>query len=376
MLQPTRICMEHEVHETPDDAFAAAEVEALAITNSQKRSKSYWDSIFIGHTLKLKPHGWDFTNNKGPSQILFKSSELSDYIKNKSLRRFSCKSINFDECDFNGEFISEISKSEISFGKCNFSKCDFGGSVWRGVKFSECKFKLCSFTMAEFQDCIFYECEWTDITLSGTETKMPNTLVSNPGKFISAAYTNLDKKVLLKNSKTPSYQKMRLEGTKAKFSRTLLKNAENHGDDDAYYGAVQTYLNQSLRSKIQKSKYGLIHGKGIISHGMNFMAAYFELFLLNISGLVNCWGKSIARPAIIGIVLTFTFGLLYGFLSNDFQKGFVQGFDITFLVGYTKYADKTTPIYIEILYGVNAFFGLWWYAVLVPTLINRISRIN
>ncbi|WP_238540835.1 anti-phage Hailong system effector protein HalA [Pseudomonas sp. GM33] len=364
------------MHEKPDNALAADPVEAAVIMSSQKRSKSYWDSIFIGHTLKLTPHGWDFTNNKGPSQLLFKSSDLSDYIKKKSIRRFSCKSISFDECDFNGEFISETSRHDISFGKCSFSKCDFGGSVWRGVKFSECKFERCSFTMAEFQDCIFYECEWTDITLSGTETKMPNTLVSNPGKFISAAYTNLDKNILLRNSKTPSYQKMRLEGTKAKFSRTLLKNAENHGDDDAYYGAIQTYLNQSLRSKIQKSMYELIYGKGFISHGMNFLAAYFELLLLNISGFVNCWGKSIARPAIIGIALTFTFGLLYGFLSKDFQKGFVQGFDITFLVGYTKYADKTTPIHIEILYGVNAFFGLWWYAVLVPTLINRISRVN
>ena len=76
---------------------------------------------------------------------------------------------------------------------------------------------------------------------------------ADPAKFIGAAYTNLDKKILHRNSKTPGYQRMRLEGTKAKFSRTLLKNAENHGDDDAYYGAVQTYLNQSLKSKIQKS---------------------------------------------------------------------------------------------------------------------------
>ena len=370
--------MEQEVHENSNTTLAAPSLEAGTIMSSQKRSKSYWDSVFVGHTLKLSPHGWDFTNNKGPSQLYFKSSDLIDYINKKSLRRFNCKTISFDECDFNGEFTSEISKHEISFGKCNFTKCDFGGSVWKGVKFSECKFERCSFTMAEFQDCIFYECEWIDITLSGTETKMPNTLVSNPAKFIGAAYTNLDKNILRRNSKTPGYQKMRLEGTKAKFSRTLLKNAENHGDDDAYYGAVQTYLNQSLRSKIQKSMYEFIYGKGFVGHGMNFLAAYFELFLLNISGFVNCWGKSIARPAIIGIALTFAFGLVYGFISNDYQRGLVQGFDITFLVGYTKYAGTTNPnpIHIELLYGVNAFFGLWWYAVLVPTLINRISRVN
>lgn len=350
--------------------------ETGEIMSSQKRSQSYWDSIFVGHTLRLMPHGWDFTNNKGPSRLYFKSSDLLDYVRLKSLRRFNCKAISFDECDFSGEFVSEIAKHEISFGRCNFNKCDFEGSVWKGVKFSECKFTRCSFTMAEFQDCIFYECEWVDITLSGTATKMPNTLVSNPDAFIGAAYTNLDKNVLRRNSTTPSYQRMRLEGTKAKFSRTLLKNAESHGDDDAYYGAVQTYLNQSLRSKIQKSIHEMWHGKGFFVHGMNFLAAYFELFLLNVSGFVNCWGKSIARPAIIGIVLTLAFGMLYGFMSKDYQKGLIQGFDITFLVGYTKYSDDQNSVRVELLYGLNAFFGLWWYAVLVPTLINRISRVN
>lgn len=355
MLPSTNTCMEQEVGEKIDDGLVAGSAENAVVTNSQKRSKSYWDSVFVGHTLHLTPHGWDFTNNKGPSQLLFQSADLSQYIQSKSLRRFNCKSISFEECDFNGEFTSEVSRHEISFGKCSFTMCDFGGSVWRGVKFSQCKFQRCSFTMAEFQDCIFYECEWADITISGTETKMPNTLVSNPYKFISAAYTNLDKKTLSIHSKTPSYQKMRLEGTKAKFSRTLLKNAENHGDEDAYYGAIQTYLNQSLRSKIKKSMYEITDGKASISHGMTVLAAYFELFLLNISGFVNCWGKSIARPAIIGIILTAAFGLIYGLMSKDFEKGFVQGFDITFLIGYTKYASTTNPIHIEFLYGINAF---------------------
>lgn len=376
MLLLIRICMEQEVHENTDNGSAAMTAEAPSITSSQKRSKSWWDSVYVGHSLQLTSIGWDFTNNKGPSQLLFKSEDLSVYIKQKSLRRFNCKSIIFEGCDFSGEFVSDVSRHEISFGKCSFSKCDFGGSVWRGVKFSRCKFDRSSFTMAEFQDCIFYECEWSDITLSGTETKMPNTLVSNPGRFIDAAYTNLDESVLHRHGTTPGHQRMRLEGTKAKFSRALLKNAENHGDDDAYYGAVKTYLNQSLRSKIQKSVYDFRYGKGHFSHGMNYLAAYFELLLLNISGFVNCWGKSIARPAIIGMMLTLVFGMIYGFVFSDYQKGIMQGFDITFLVGYTKYADDDVPIHLSLLYGVNVFFGLWWYAVLVPTLINRISRVN
>jgi hypothetical protein len=109
---------------------------------------------------------------------------------------------------------------------------------------------------------------------------------------------------------------------------------------------------------------------------MNFLAAYFELLLLNMSGFVNCWGKSIARPAIIGAALTLVFGFLYGYMLDDWQKGMIKGFDITFLVGYTKYAEATTSIPLQLLHCTNVFFGLWWYAVLVPTLINRISRVN
>jgi hypothetical protein len=215
-----------------------------------------------------------------------------------------------------------------------------------------------------------------DITLSGTETKLPNTLISNPNDFINAAYTNLDKNLLHRNNTNPAHQKMRLEGTKAKFSRTLFKNAESHGDEDAYFGALKTYLNQSLKSKIKKSTYELIHGKRQFKHGINWFSAWLEIFLINITGSLNSWGKSIARPAVIGIILTLFFGFFYGYLDNNYRQGLIKGFDITFLIGYTKHSLTSESTNMQILYGANAFFGLWWYAVLVPTIINRISRVN
>lgn len=352
------------------------DVQGQVASNSHKRSKSWWDCLYTGHDLNLTLHSWDFTNNKGPSQLLFTSSALNQYTEERELRRFSCRFINFDNCDFDGEFVGDISTSEITFKKCKFSKCDFGGSVWRGVKFSECTFDKCSFTLAEFQDCIFYECQWADITLSGTETKLPNTLISNPGSFIASAYTNLDKSVLNRNNTYPAHQKMRLEGTKAKFSRTLLKNAENHGDEDAYFGALKTYLNQSLKSKIKKSIHELLYGKKQFKHVLNWFSACLEILLINITGSLNSWGKSIARPTIIGLLLTLIFGLLYGYLQSDYKQGMIKSFDITFLIGYTKQSLTVDSAKMQLLYGVNAFFGLWWYAVLVPTIINRISRVN
>ncbi|WP_065890197.1 MULTISPECIES: anti-phage Hailong system effector protein HalA [unclassified Pseudomonas] len=358
------------------DLALAEAAQQPVVSGSEKRGAAYWDSIYTGKNLQILFHGWDLKNNNGPSQLLFTSDALLEFMREKSLRRFNCKGKNFDECDFNGEYISEAPRQEISFGKCTFTRCDFESSVWRGVKFSECRFDKCSFTLSEFQDCTFYQCEWVDITLSGTATKLPNTLISNPYNFINSAYTNLDRKVLSENKKDPDYQKMRLEGTKAKFSRVILKNAENHGDEDAYYDAIKTYLNQSLKSRIHVSVYEIKKKKGYFRQSLNLFAAFFELLILNISGTVNCWGKSIARPAIIGISITLIFGIIYGIMLEDLNRGLIKGFDITFLVGYTKHSERTTPGHMQLLYGLNAFFGLWWYAVLVPTIINRISRVN
>ncbi|MBJ2219588.1 anti-phage Hailong system effector protein HalA [Pseudomonas sp. MF7453] len=352
------------------------DVQSPVTSNSHKRSMSWWDSLYTGKPLKLSSHGWDFTNNKGPFQLLFTAATLKNYTDSLELRRFSCRSISFDNCDFDGEFTSDVSNGDITFAKCNFSRCDFGGTVWRGVKFNECKFERCSFTLAEFEDCNFIECAWADITLSGTETKLPNTLISNPDKFISAAYTNLNKEILSRNNTNPSYQKMRLESTKATFSRTLLKNAESHGNEDAYYNALKTHLNQSLKSRAKKTAYELFLGKDIISNFWSFLAALLEILLINITGSLNSWGKSIARPAIIGLSLTLFFGLLYGYIDKNYATGIIKGFDITFLVGYTKHSNNDISQNMQVLYGVNAFFGLWWYAILVPTIINRISRVN
>jgi len=100
MLLPFGACTERKVKEMRDNPVPAAPMNEPVIT-SQKRKKSFWDCIFTGQNLALTPHGWDFTNNKGPDQLLFTSKDLQDYINNKSLRRFNCKSVKFKNCDFN-----------------------------------------------------------------------------------------------------------------------------------------------------------------------------------------------------------------------------------------------------------------------------------
>lgn len=219
---------------------------------NDKRLSAYWDSIYTGQPSNLAGfHNWDFTTNKGPSLLLFEAERLKTYASEKKLTRVSIRGIIFQECDFEGDFKG----LNITFDNCTFKQCDFGESSWLETKFSGCTFDSCSLTITEFESCLFYDCKWQKITVSGTETKLVNTLVTNPNCFVAAAYTNTDEKVLETQSKTASYQLMRLEITKVKIARLLHKGAEGHGDEDAYYNSIKTKVNQSIRASNSEAIY-------------------------------------------------------------------------------------------------------------------------
>lgn len=340
------------------------------ISKYDKRLNAYWDSLYTGESMALKEHDWDFSNNKGPTQLLFLSDALTARVDDRSSSRRTITGINFDYCDFFGDFTS----LDVSFQKCTFTRCDFGGTVWKGAKFSNCTFERCSLTMTEFQSCQFYNCNWSKITMSGNEMRLIDTLINNPRKFIASAYTNIDFEVLEKNKKSVSYQKMRLENTKAKVARSIYLSAEGRGDEKAYYEGLRTYINQSNWARVREAFYNLSGRKDVFVNGVRVAGGMIEFLIINLSGFINAWGRSIVRPAFIGLAVMLGFGLLYGFLSGNYYQGILQGFDITFLVGYTKHAMVDKSLTDQALYATNAFLGLWWYAILVPTVINRLSR--
>jgi hypothetical protein len=105
---------------------------------------------------------------------------------------------------------------------------------------------------------------------------------------------------------------------------------------------------------------------------------YLEFFLLRISGWVNGWGASVARPAIVGVLIGSAFMILYRYtgVANSFKLAAMKAFDVTLLFGYTKHASTGTCFSEQVKYAANAFLGLWWYAIFVPTVINRISRVR
>lgn len=344
-----------------------------------KRIKSYWDPIFNpkfnGPTNEFD---WNSSQKTGVKKSLCTSDKLKESMEKLDVRGWTIKNFSFVECDFSGNF-----NSILSFNACDFSLCDMGSTIWRGVKFSNCNFTRCSFTMATFEQCIFHNCTWSEIGISGTETKLFDTIITNPESFISAGYTNLDENELKQyGSATPDYQTLRLEESKVKLARTVLSNNERNAEDIAYYESVKIYLKQSIRAKISKATFEKKQNKNIIKNSISQTLGFFEQIVISLSGLINGWGGNISRAAICGGSVIFIFSLLYtynilGILpSITWKFALIKSFDITLLIGYTKHATSAQTWQEQTFYGINALLGLWWYAIFVPTVINRICRVR
>ena len=248
------------------------------------------------------------------------------------------------------------------------------------MKFTGCKFRRCSFSTARFEDVQFIDCTWQEIGISSGEMHFKGVLITNPEEFVASAYTNLDRDTLAQRSTTPEHQKYRLEGTKAKVARTILSNLQGLYDDRAYYRSVKTYARQTLISRIADSSYLANHeriGLRKIWHIGAASALRLELTVLTLSGQVNEWGRSIGRALMVGFAIVVAFWIIYWLLgAHSPGSNLLASVEITLLFGYTKYASIASDLRLQVLECVNAFFGLWWYAVLVPTIVNRISRVH
>lgn len=345
----------------------------------KKRADSYWEPLYnpdfngITHAFS-----WCTSETTGVKNALCSSEKLYEGADENESQLRPVKNFRFISCDFIGNF-----KPGLSFSNCDFEFCDLGLSTWSGVKFSNCNFINCSFTMAIFDRCNFLDCKWKSTGISGTETKIYNTVITNPDLFISSAYTNEDREVLKQKGRTtPEYQVLRLEETKVKLARVVLSNNEKNAEDSVYYESVKVYLLQSIKYKRQKAIFNLHKNNKILRSIFSFIFCFIEKVLIYCSGSMNGWGGNVVRAALIGLSLVILFSCVYTFKCFDWldplawRLALIKSFDISLLVGYTKHATKGLTWQEQGLYSVNAVFGLWWYAIFVPTVINRICRVR
>lgn len=341
-----------------------------------KRLRSYWEPIYDPNDGEGFPYcDWDFTHKTGANHSTCRAEEL--WKSRTSNRGFKFQRNSFVQCDFAGDFTVR----RVVFVNCVFERCDFGFSKWKGAKFTKCRFIQCSFSMATFEASEFRDCDWEKIYFSGNETNLAGTIITNPSQFIQAAWTNLDKDVLSSKQTNPRHQKMRLEETKAVVSKAVFNNLSTSGDDDSYYEAIKIYLNQSSKAKISLAWYKITSHKSAATKVWCFILLLIyalELMILNVFGHINKWGSSIARPALLGMVLMLAFSVIYyaAGVRNSFWSSLMASVDITLLIGYTKHAARGVPQLHQALFTINMLIGLVWYAVFVPTVINRVSRVR
>lgn len=337
-----------------------------------RRSQNYWEPIYTEEELPVFKE-FDVEDTKHNTGSLHQTCNVESLVeKLKVLKKY-----DFTECDFHGVIKSE----KFTFSHCKFIKSDLGRTTWKNVKFSNCAFTETTLTQATFENCQFIKCTWVSIGISGNETIFINCQFDNPDEFINAAYTNLNPALINKfpGAESVSYRLMRLEQTKLKVARNILKNIENAGDDESYYKALRTYLNQSITYRESTIKNSLKQEKislGTLFKFSQLILVKMERAILNISGYINNWGESLIRPALLGLLIVFIFGLIYRFYgeSKTLMDGLIAGFDVTTLVGYTKHSSISSEK--DYLYLINVFLGLWWYAIFIPTVINRVSKVR
>jgi hypothetical protein len=344
---------------------------------SYKRSKSFWEPIYAPEEFgkNFPAFDWNTRTVTALRNSTCRSEELVKVVNGRP--RHTIKSTSFTNCDFQGHF----DFTKFTFDKCSFKSCDFMDTKWLDAKFTNCIFDSTSLSTAAFSNCQFIECKWLRLGISSNEMHFEKCRISNPYEFVASAYTNLDPNVLKQKNKTLQHQKYRLEGTKAKVARMLLINLQGQGDDDPFYDAVKAYTTQTLIAKIAAKKFQAWSEPGawlkVTSYAVRILL-FVELAALSASGRINGWGGNVGRALLFGpILISFFWGIYFlsAAVPGAWQAG-IAALEITLLIGYTKYTSTSTPLLHQMLFALNMVLGLWWYAIFVPTMLNRINRTN
>lgn len=337
----------------------------------KKRLKNYWEPIHDPKTPDcFKDIGWDFTNNNGPKYCTLNITKIDKFT--------AIEDVNFTNCDFEGK-----NENIIVFKKCSFEKCDFGSTHFHRVKFTDCKFTLCSLTLSSFIDCEFRGCSFERIGLSGNETVLEKTLITNPQTFIRAAYTKLES---LPDSKTQFEQRAKLEETKSTLSRIILTNLTKEGSERTFYEAVKTTTIQESRAKIYRSALSIHKSKkisrgkflkSIILDGPSVIGGIVDLTISYTFGTINAWGASLSRPVLFGFIISLFYAYAYkSLIVLSWPDALRRSIEVMFLFGYTSHSDSNSVGLITYLTLSNALIGVAWYVISVPTVVNKLTRVR
>lgn len=366
-------------------------IEALLLSNSlshqlkqekplvkQKRTNSWWEPVFKKGPDVLPECDWNFDHDTGKNEVTLTAEKLDEnYIEVKH-KKFVC-------CDFTGDF----KRHTVKFTGCEFEQCDFGKSEWNRAKFRSCKFQETSFSISTFSDCEFRDCKYQDILYSGNTTKIDGTLITNPRDFLLNTQSFVDH---LPGGTSAAFQRANLRETQSTFARIVLDNLRKEGSESTYYEAIRSATLLSSRSrhiptlmqiygkrrKLDRSHisfWNLVLGAWV---ALLFASGLIERQVLRCLGFLNAWGASIVRPMIFGIVLCLAFAKAYHSTENlGPLPSLLKSCEILLLFGYTNYTSAALEVgRAQLVPFLNAISGLLWYAVTIPTIVNKLTRLR
>lgn len=364
----------------------------------------------IPNTTKSK----NIVNNKN---ISIEKNDLrhDDASPDKSL---FIQEVKFDSCDFSG---SNLGK-KITIKNCEFHLCYFSFSRFNDVNFVNCKFNSCSFSQSRFYRCIFDEnCKFYNLSISGSSTKFEDTEI-NAISFFKKTYEAFNEKPESYKDLNLPEEEYRLAKSIVKLSRNILASTQSCSNDDFYYSSLKNlclkkinekkYYNlkriATLSSNIEEKKvecktteskeiwYILTSSFKVKCLKARQHTYHIEKIIVKLFGFMNNWGGSIQRVLAIGFAILMAYSVLYFVMDKGwvnyatdtegvkiahvhtesiyfFFSSLIKSFDITFLAGYTKHISNHDSLFKQYVLLSNMLIGLFWYAVAIPSLINKIS---
>ncbi len=321
---------------------------------------------------QLRVSDWCFEHNTGPEKTSFKSENFP------SVNDMKIDEVKFNRCDFEGDF-----ETKIIFKNCIFDLCDFGLSTFVSTKFTNCTFIRCSFSQCTLKNCEFRDCNYQRIHFSGNETEIPGTMINKPSDFVFGGEAFTDH---LPEGVSARYQRFRFLETRSNFSRSLLANLQLEGSEDTYYDCVKTATICEDKARIGKSwqlfdsamdfktkKRYLDRSLGVVSGLSGVLSAWVSLQVLRGIGWLNGWGSNISRVLLFGFLLISFLAVAYNcFYKIGWIDSYVKSMEIFFLFGYTNYSEFGRQDFYMVF--LNAMFGVSWFAVAIPTIVNRLTR--
>ena len=340
-----------------------------------QRSLNFWEPIYSPEQDNQYEE-WKITD-QDIATITGKKNSYIDLCSFKVLNTSRLVNFNFQCIDF----IGELNDKYFVFTECIFDRCAFYKSTWKNIKFQKCSFDRTSFSLAKFEDCDFRDCSFSNISISGNEMEFINTYIE-PYKFISAAYTNLDRDTLKEKNIDPKYQSYRLEGTKSSVARMLLQMRPIRNKIDDFMAAKHIARKCESFFLIKKGLYDLSSGGTIGSKLSGFISTplfFIEyLFVLSI-GWLSGWGLKIGRTLLIGFICTIGFSIYYKykiFVTNTFAENYLKSLEYWFLFGYTKYDLKEIGFLDQLIIFSNSLLGLIWFGTILPVLLEKMGKDN